>query len=152
MAALPRGDLLHHGNLLKEVLHLTHFCTSYSNRSIRGAGHGINGIIIPANILHKSEFYSHTLHTFQEFDSHRVWCFPTLCLSCYVPLGWCCSNLHGECAFVHLAIVSLSQFGSYFEVEAKKFPFVSLGGQQPNQRWGELKLDIDNCVLGVICQ
>ena len=147
MAALPRGHLLHHGNFLTEVLHLTHVCTSYSNQSIRDAVHGISG-----TSKHKAEIYSHMLHTFQKFDSHHVWCFPTLCLSCYVPLGWCCSNLHGECAFVHLAIVSLSQFGSYFEVEAKKFPFVSLGGQQPNQRWGELKLDIDNCVLGVICQ
>ena len=84
------------------------------------------------------------LCTFQKFDCHCVRGVPFLCPGCYIPLGRYCSNIHGECTFVHLAIIPLSQFDSYFEVGVEQFPPITLGGQEPHQLCGKLSQEINH--------
>ena len=103
-------------------------------------------LIVMASTFHKAVNIINMLCTFQKFDGHCVWWFPTVSLSCYELLGWCCGNIHGEHTFVDLAIVPFSQLVSYFEMRDAYFPLVTFGGQELQQCWRKLWLEWDICL------
>ena len=70
-------------------------------------------------LFQRHNYIFNRLSTFQKFDGYCIWWLPVPCLSCYILLGWCHGNFHGECAFVDLAIVPFSKFGSNHVMRAE---------------------------------